>query len=223
MKTTIAIPVFNEEKTIQKTINQVKKLKIEKQIIVVDDGSTDNSYKKLKKIPGIKLLKHEKNKGKGAAVKTALKKATGDIFIIQDADLELNPKEIPKLTKPIINKKTGVVYGSRNRDKKDKNRYLLFYLGGVFITKLTNFLYKTNLTDVVCGFKAFKINIIKDIKINENRFEWEVEVTAKIAKQKIPIFEVPVNVNSRSIKEGKKLTALDGIKTALALIKYKFK
>ncbi|MDP3881841.1 MAG: glycosyltransferase family 2 protein [Nanoarchaeota archaeon] len=224
MKLSIIIPVYNEEKTVRIIIQKVKDLKIpiKKEIIVVDDGSKDKSWQEIQSIIGIKKIKHPKNMGKGAAVKSAIKESTGDIIIIQDADLELDPIQIPDLINPILEGKSEVVYGSRNAYRKDKGRSLLFYLGGHFITFITNILFGTRLTDEPCGYKAFRSNIIKNIKINNNRFEWEPEVTAKIARKGIKIEEVPVKVQSRSIKEGKKLRRIDGIKALLTLIKYRF-
>ena len=224
MRLSIIIPVYNEEKTVGVIINKVKNLElpIEKEIIVVDDGSKDKSYEIAKKIKGIRLLRHEKNKGKGAAVKTGLKNARGDIVIIQDADLELDPEQIPKIIQPIIEKKADVVYGSRELEGDGKKRSPLFYFGGKFVTFLTNLLYKTRLTDEPCGYKAFRTEILKSIKIDSDRFEWEPEVTAKIAKRKIMIYEVPVSSTSRSTEEGKKLKRRDGLKAVLTLLKYKF-
>lgn len=222
MKTTIIVPVYNEEKTIAIVIEKIKKLNIEKEILVVDDGSKDNSYKKISEIEGIRKFRHSENRGKGAAVKTGIKNSSGEVIIVQDADLELDPSQILDVIKPILEKKAYVVYGSRNLSKPDPNRSPLFYLGGRLITLVTNLIYGTNLTDEPCGYKAFSADIIKKIKIKENRFEWEPEITAKICKRKIPIFEVPVVANSRSSKEGKKLRRRDGVKAIFALIKYKF-
>jgi glycosyltransferase involved in cell wall biosynthesis len=225
MKLSVIIPAYNEEKTVKEVIEKVRRLKlpVKKEIIVVDDGSTDKTFERLKKVKGIKLLKHTKNQGKGAAVRSALKKASGDVVIIQDADLELDPEEIPKIIQPILRGKAEVVYGSRNLTKQKGTRSPIFYLGGKLITLLTNFLYKTKITDEPCGYKAFKTGLIKSIKIENNRFEWEPEITAKIAKKGVQIHEVPINSEVRSIKEGKKLTRMDGIKAALTLIKYRFK
>jgi dolichol-phosphate mannosyltransferase len=224
MKTSIIIPVYNEEKTVQEVIGKVRSLKIDKEIIVVDDGSSDNSYNLIKNLKGIKIFKHEKNKGKGAAVKTGIKNSTGDIIIIQDADLELNPEEIPKVIKNIADGKSEVVYGSRSLYQKKNNseRSLTFYLGGKTITSLTNLLYGLNLTDEPCGYKAFKSDVIKKIKINHNRFEWEPEITAKLAKNGTKIDEVPIRSSVRTIQEGKKLRRRDGLKAAWTLIKYRF-
>lgn len=226
MKLSIAIPVYNEKRTVKQVIEKVKKIKlpIKKEIIVVDDGSNDGSFEIIKKIKGIKILKHETNKGKGAAIKTALKHSTGNIFIVQDADLELNPEEISKIIAPILENKAEVVYGSRNPHIGGINGHPLFYLGGMLVTKIANFLYKTKLTDEPCGYKAFKTKIIKSIEIKENRFGWEPEITAKVSKKGIKIYEVFINFNtSRSAREGKKLRAWDGLEAIWLLIKYRFK
>lgn len=224
MKVSIAIPCYNEEKTITEVVNLVKKLNLNKEIIVVDDGSSDKSWNVIKKIKGIKFYRHEVNKGKGAAVKTALKHVTGEIFIVQDADLELNPAQIPSIVQPIIDGKARVVYGSRNnKENSNHNRSPIFYFGGLFITFLTNILYGTKLTDEACGYKAFLTKVIKNIHIDNDRFGWEPEITAKIAKKKIKIYEVPVVSTARSNSSGKKLKRRDGVKAAWILIKYRFK
>lgn len=221
MKTSIIIPVYNEEKTVEEIIKRVKKLKIKKEIIVVDDGSTDNSYKIIKKIKGIKIIRNKPNMGKGAAIRYALEQVTGDIVLIQDADLELNPEEIPKIIQPIITGKAKVVYGSRNL-YKEQRKFTLFYLGGTFITFMTNLLYDTNLSDEPCGFKCFQTKVIKSINIANNGFEFEPEITAKLSKKGIKIYEVPVHATARTKEQGKKLGYLDGFKALWVLIKYKF-
>jgi len=223
MKTSIAIPVYNEEKTVRQVIERTKNLKINKEIIVVDDCSKDNSYEVIKNISGIKIFRHEKNKGKGAAVRTALENAIGDIFIIQDADMELDPAQIPKLIAPIIEGKAVVVYGSRNANAGRGNRSPLFYFGGLLVTFVTNFLYNTKITDEACGYKVFKTEIIRKLKIENDRFEFEPEITAKVAKRGIKIYEVPIVASSRSIHHGKKLKRRDGIKAVWTLFKYRFK
>jgi glycosyltransferase involved in cell wall biosynthesis len=225
MKLSIIIPFYNEEKTVREIIEKVKHLKlpITREIIVVDDGSKDNSFEQVRNIKGIKLLRHEKNLGKGAAVRTALKHATGDIVIIQDADLELNPEEIINLIKPLIERKADVVYGSRLLSEKKVEHSFFYYLGGRFVTFFTNLLYGTKLTDEPCGYKAFKTDILRKIGINENRFEFEPEITAKIAKIKVKITEMPVSYHPRTKKQGKKINWKDGIRAILTLIKYRFK
>ena len=222
MKLSIIIPVYNEEKTLSEVIRRVKLLKINKEILVVDDGSTDRSQEIIRRTSGIKKFMHKKNCGKGAAVKTALKHSKGDIFLVQDADLELDPFQIPRIIAPIRKKEAKVVYGSRNKYARDNKRDLLFYFGGHLITFFTNLLFGTHLTYEPCGYKAFDSKLIKSISIDHDRFEWEPEVTAKIAKMGIRIEEVRVKANSRSIKEGKKLRRRDGVKALLTLIKYKF-
>lgn len=227
MKLSIIIPAYNEEKTVRLVVEKVKKLKlpnnIKKEILVVDDGSKDKTFERVKKVKGIILLRHEKNKGKGAAVRTAINKSTGNIIIIQDADLELDPREIPHIIEPIANGNAEVVYGSRNLDKLRGERSPIFYFGGKFVTFLTNFLYGTKITDEPCGYKAFKGDVIKNITIDNNRFEWEPEVTAKIARKGIKISEVPIKSKARSIKQGKKLRRMDGLKAIWTLIKYRFR
>lgn len=224
MKVSIAIPCYNEEKTIKEVIERVKKLKISKEIIVVDDGSTDNSWAIIRKQKNIKFIRHKKNMGKGAAVKTALKNADGEIFLVQDADMELDPIQIPKLIEPILIGQAHVTYGTRNNRKNDMhNRSPIFYFGGLLITFITNFLYNLKLTDEACGYKVFRINVIRDIKIENDRFEWEPEITAKLAKKNIKIYEVPVKSTARSTLHGKKLKRIDGLKALWTLIKYRFK
>ena len=223
MKLSIIIPVYNEDGTVNKIIEKVKKLKlsIKKEIIVIDDGSTDRSFEIIKNTSGIKIIRHKKNKGKGATIRTALKYLTGDIIIIQDADLELNPEEIINVINPIIKGKAKVVYGSRNIHKIKEGRQLRFYIGGLLVTWVTNLLYKTKLTDEPCGYKAFKTEIIRELEINSDGFEWEPEITAKIAKKGIKIYEVPVSYVPR--REGKKINWKDGIKALWTLIYWRFK
>ena len=223
MKVSIVIPCYNEEETVRIIVNKVKDLvfPIEKEIIVIDDGSTDRSFKNIKDIKGIKIIRHGKNIGKGAAIKTGLVFSTGDIFIIQDADLELNPSEIINIINPIIKGESEVVYGSRNINKIKEGRQLSFYWGGLLVTWMTNILYGTKLTDAPCGYKAFKIQILRDIEIKGKGFEFEPEITAKISKKGIKIQEVPVSYVPR--REGKKINWRDGIKALGILVYWRFK
>jgi glycosyltransferase involved in cell wall biosynthesis len=225
MKLSIIIPTYNEEKTIGAVIDKIKNLKlnVEKEIIVIDDGSTDNSYAVIKSKKGIKAIQHEKNKGKGGAIKTGIRHMTGDLFIIQDADLELDPNNIERVITPIISGNAKVVYGSRMPKIGKMDRHPLFFIGGIIVTFFTNLLYGTKLTDEPCGYKAFKLEDIKNIKTRENGFGWEPEITAKLSREGIKIDEVEIfGTNSRSAKEGKKLRAIDGIKAIWILIKYRF-
>ena len=227
MKLSILIPVYNEEKTVEKLIKKVKKVKlpIKKEIVVVDDKSTDKTLSILKKIKGIKLIEHKKNIGKGAAIKTAIKNADGEIIIIQDADLEYNPEDYNALIRPIIEKKEKVVYGSRVL-KKENRLYssLEFYIGGNFLTLLTNILYPSaHITDEPTCYKVFRADVLKSIKLKCKRFEFCPEVTAKILKKGIKIKEIPISYFPRTVKEGKKINWKDGFEAIWTLIKYRFK
>jgi glycosyltransferase involved in cell wall biosynthesis len=228
-KLSIIIPVYNEEKTILKIVDKVRKAKaldLKKEIIIVDDCSIDRTKKTLKSIKDkpIKIFYHNENMGKGAAIRTGLNNATGDIILIQDADLEYDPNEYKKLLEPIIKKKAKVVYGSRlGAIKKNiRNMYKLHYIGNLFLTFITNLLYGAKISDMETGYKVFKREVIKKIKIKANRFEFEPEITAKILKNGYKIHEVPISFTARKFEEGKKITWIDGLKAVFFLVKYKF-
>lgn len=238
-KLSIIIPAYNEEHYIREILEKVKKvdlkhLNLVKEIIVVDDGSKDRTAAIAAKVNGVKLISHIKNSGKGAAIRTGLKHATGDIILIQDADLEYNPAEIAKVVKPIVDGKASVVYGSRYLDplqksrnklflqKIHKNAYLLFYLGGRAITAITNILYNARITDEATCYKAFRADVIKGIRLRCSRFEFCPEVTAKVRKHGYRIIEVPITYNPRSFEEGKKIKMRDGIEAVWTLLKYRF-
>ena len=233
IKLSIIIPVFNEEKTILKVIKGVNKVKINnvlKEIIIVDDFSTDKTRDILKgvKDKSIKILYHEKNFGKGAAIRTALKHCTGDIISLQDADLEYNPKNIVKLIRPINNGSSDVVYGPRFKGQKlilfgkKKTILPLHLIGNRALTLLTNILYFTSITDMETGCKVFRKSVIEDIKLRSNRFDFEPEITAKILKKGYKIKEMPIRFYPRTFEQGKKITWVDGIKAAYYLFKYRF-
>jgi glycosyltransferase involved in cell wall biosynthesis len=213
-KISILIPVFNEEKTIdlilEKVLNQTKNW--EKEIIVINDGSTDRTLEKLQRFSNeISIISYDKNQGKGAALKKGLEKATGDIVIIQDADLEYDPKDYPKLLQPILKGEIKIVYGSRNLGTR-RFIYARYFWGGVFLTKLVNFLYKTKLTDINTGYKVFETKTLKELNIETPGFEVCEELTIKVLKRKIKIVEVPIFYKPRSFKEGKKIKWLDAFK-----------
>ena len=229
MKLSIIIPAYNEEKTILKVINKVKSQrigKLRKEIVVVDDFSQDGTGKILSGIKSkdIKIFFHKKNMGKGAAIRTALSNAAGDIILIQDADLEYSPKEYPGLLKPILKNEAKVVYGSRLESirKNLKNMYKLHYFGNVFLTVMTNALYGAKITDMETGYKVFRKEVIKGMKLKARRFDFEPEITSKILKRGYRIKEVPIDFMGRKFSEGKKITWVDGLKAMYCLIKYRF-
>lgn len=232
IKLSIIVPVFNEEKSIREIIYSAKTAKIEaktakivKEIIAIDDASTDQTPKILKKIKKeikIKIFTHKKNQGKGAAVRIGLKHATGDIFIIQDADLEYNPKDYPKLLRPLINGKCEVVYGTRMRLKRPPEFYVSL-LGNKLLTWSTNLLYVSNLSDVFVGYKAFTRQALEGIKLKSKGFNIEIELTAKFLKKGLKICEVPISYHGRSWREGKKITFGDGLQALFDVFRYKFK
>lgn len=235
MKLSILIPVYNEEKTVSVVLDSLNNLKlknIDKEIIVIDDGSKDKTpdilKKSKKKYPNIIIFTHEKNKGKGGAIQTGLKRATGDIILIQDADLEYNPKDIPMLIKPIIDKKAKVVYGTRLRNAPvffgdNKTPLLLHFLGNKFLSLVTTLLYGSVITDMETGYKVFTKKALGGINLKSRSFDMEPEITAKILKKGIRILELDIDTNPRSYEEGKKIRPVkDGSIALWTLIKYRF-
>ena len=223
MKLSILIPAYNEEKTIKDVIDSVKKVnlgKIKKEIVVVDDGSKDNTAKILKKIRGINLVIQKKNSGKGFAIRTAINHATGDFIAIQDADLEYNPEDYKDMIKPLIEKRAEIVYGCRF-SKKPKHRYKLFLFGNKFLSLLASILYDSRVEDIETCYKMMPRKIIENLNLKSNHFEIEPEITAKILKKKYKILEVPISYKSRSFKEGKKITWKDGLIAIWILVKYR--
>ena len=227
MKISVIIPCFNEHKTINTILNKLKNLSnFNKEIIIVDDFSDDGTKEILQKIENsdeIKTIFNKKNFGKGYCIKKGIEEASGDIIIIQDADLEYDPTDIPKLINPIKNGDADVVYGSRFTGSDEKR--VLFYwhsLGNKFLTTLSNMFSNLNLTDMECCYKAFKKEIIKEINLKENRFGFEPEVTAKISKKDIKIFEVGIKYFGRKYSEGKKITWVDGFRAIYCIIFYSF-
>lgn len=223
MKLSIIIPAYQEEKTIAKVLDSILKVKlsgIRKEIIVVDDGSSDGTYDEAKKFGGIKIFRLEKNQGKGAAVRKGLGVATGDIILIQDADLEYSPNEYSSLLKPILSGETDVVYGSRVMGQHH-DMYIVHKFGNWFITNVINFLFRVKLTDMETGYKVFRRKVIKGMKLKANRFEIEPEITANVVKGGYKIKEVPISFTPRSFEEGKKITWRDGLKALYYIIKFR--
>jgi glycosyltransferase involved in cell wall biosynthesis len=220
----IIMPVYNEKRTIRPALERVKGLPIEKEIIIVDDCSTDGTKDILQefKADNITILAHEKNKGKGAAIRTALSTVKGDIVVIQDADLEYNPDEIPGLVRLIEEDRADVVYGSRFLGKHEKKYFNVLYLGNIFLTWLTAVMFGRKVTDMETCYKVFRSEIIKSFRLRADRFDFEPEVTTKVLKGKYRFIEVPISYQGRTYQEGKKIGWRDGVVAILTLLKYKF-
>tara|TARA_Y100000034_G_C6898133_1_gene414555 strand:+ start:694 stop:1365 length:672 start_codon:yes stop_codon:yes gene_type:complete len=221
MKLSIIIPVYNEVKTLEEVINKVKKLKLDKEIVVVDDGSEDGSRELLKKIENIKLILHEKNYGKGKAVRTGLDNIEGDVVVIQDADLEYDPTDFVKMFDEIKNGEK-VVYGSRFLEKFDKVIIKSHYFGNKFLSLFTSLLFFSKITDMETCYKMFRKEVMEGINLKARGFDLEPEITSKILKRKYKIKEVPISYNARDFDEGKKITWRDGVKAGWYLLKYRF-
>ena len=226
MRLSVIMPVYNERNTIQEILRRVRAVdlgEIAKEIIVVDDGSTDGTpdILKMEEDSTVKVLHHPKNQGKGAAVRTGLPHATGDLVVIQDADLEYDPDDYRMLLAPILKKKAEVVYGSRFTGE---HRNMLFWhmAGNKFLSLVTNILYNTTLSDMETCYKLFVRDTLQGIDIKSDKFNFEPEITAKILKKKIRIYEVPISYAGREYEEGKKITWRDGFAALWALIKYRF-
>lgn len=226
----ILIPVFNETKTLIQVLDAVLAAEsqgLTKELIIVDDGSTDGTREILSsldaRVYNAKIYFHEKNMGKGAALRTAQQNATGDIILIQDADLEYDPREYNELLKPILEGKADVVYGSRLTGSKPARAFKFTHLiGNKFLSMLTNVLYDSTLTDMETCYKVFKAEYFKNIQIRSNRFDFEPEITAKILKQNVRFYEMPISYYGRDYSEGKKITWRDGFAAIAALVKYRF-
>lgn len=226
MKLTVIIPVYNEKNTILKILEKVEKVSLpdnlEKEIIIVDDFSADGTGEILKSLERkYRIIFHDKNRGKGAALKAGFKAASGDIILVQDADLEYNPEEYPQLLEPILKSEAKVVYGSRFL-KKHNPRYKFFYFGNKFLSLLFSVFYGKWISDMETCYKVFKKEVLDNIKIKSNRFNFEPEITAKIIKAGYDIMEIPISYESRSIEEGKKIGWKDGFSAIYTIIKYRF-
>lgn len=226
-KVSIIIPVFNEKDTLTALLEKVVQANfagLEKEIILVDDASTDGTLEILKSLQEkYNVLFHEKNQGKGAAIRTAVKEATGDYVVIQDADLEYLPDDYDKLLPLLLNNEADVVYGSRFKNEENSKNFILKNkIANKFLTLLTNVLYGAEITDMETCYKAFKREFIQGITIKSNRFDFEPEITAKVMKQKARLKEVAISYNGRGHEEGKKINWKDGVHAILTLIKYRF-
>jgi glycosyltransferase involved in cell wall biosynthesis len=225
MKLSVLIPVYNEKNTIREIVRRVQATGRATEILIVDDGSQDGTRDILAELDGkegVRVVLHEKNGGKGAALRTAIRSATGDVMLIQDADLEYDPREYPGLLKPIEENLADVVYGSRFLG--GPHRAILFWnmVANKMLTLMTNILYNNILTDMETGYKVFRREVVANMPLRANRFDFEPEFTAKILKANVRVYEVPISFNPREYSEGKKIGLWDAFEAVWALLKYRF-
>jgi len=225
MRVSFIVPAYNEAATVGEVIERVLALDLDKQVIIVDDGSTDDTPRVLEAWngrDGVLMLRQE-NAGKGAAIRAAIPHLDGDITVIQDADMEYDPAEVPELIDPISRGMADVVFGSRLSGGRPQRAYLFWHLvGNRFLSLLTNILYNTTLSDMETCYKLFDRRILDGIELHSDRFEFEPEITAKVLRQKIRIYEVPISYAGREPEEGKKITWRDGFSALWTLVKYRF-
>lgn len=226
MKLSVIIPVYNEKNTVHKIIRQVLdvELEMEKEIILIDDGSTDGTRDILENLeyPNVKVKLHEKNQGKGAALRTGFSLATGDFVIIQDADLEYDPREYSILLTPLLDGRADAVYGSRFLGGPHRVLFFWHYIGNKMLTTFSNILSNLNLTDMETCYKVFRKEILDKLTLKSKKFGIEPEITLKLARQKCRIYEVPISYSGRDYSEGKKIGWKDGVAAIYHLIRFKF-
>ena len=223
MKLSIVIPAYNEVHTIEQILSRVKSTPHPKEIIVVDDGSTDGTTDRLREMMTnheLIVVFHTQNQGKGAALRTAFQHVTGDIVIIQDADLEYDPRDYDDLLEPILDGRADVVYGSRFIGGPHRVLFFWHYVGNKFLTILSNMFTNLNLTDMETCYKVFRASLLSDIQITSQRFGFEPEITAKFAKLKCRIYEVPISYSGRGYEEGKKITWRDGAAALFYIVRF---
>jgi glycosyltransferase involved in cell wall biosynthesis len=227
-KLSVVVPVFNERNTLVEILRRMRAVElpdgIEREIIVVDDGSNDGTRDVLNQVGDstVRVVMHESNLGKGAALRTGFAHATGDYVLVQDADLEYDPEDWPKLLNPVLRGRARVVYGSRFTGER-RNMLLLHWMGNRFLSMTTNVLFNTTLSDMETCYKLFDRDLVDDMKLQSNRFDIEAEITAKVLKRGIRIYEVPISYSGREFDEGKKITWRDGFAALWTLVKYRFR
>ncbi len=225
MQLSVVIPVYNEKNTLGEILRRVQATGLANEILIVDDGSTDGTREVLAEFPpqpGVRVLLHPRNLGKGAAVRTGIQQATGSVILIQDADLEYNPRDYPLLLKPLEDGLADVVYGSRFLGAPRRVTMFWHMLANQLLTLATNLLYNSILSDMETGYKVFRAEVIQSIRLRANRFDFEPEITAKLLKRRARIFEVPISFNPREYDEGKKIRLRDAFAAIWALLKYRF-
>jgi len=225
MKLSIVIPVYNESETICEVIKRVEAANGDKEIIIVDDGSTDGTRTLLEKYEekeDFKVIYQPKNKGKGAALRAGFEIAKGEVIIIQDADLEYNPKDYPVLLEPILDRRADIVYGSRFLGGPHRVLFFWHYLGNVCLTALSNMFTNINLSDMETGYKVFRRKILESITLKSNRFGFEPEFTSKVAQKKFVIYEVPISYSGRDYSAGKKINWKDGVAALWFIFRFRF-
>ncbi len=224
-KLSVIVPVFNERNTVVEIMRRMRAvdLPIDREFVLVDDGSSDGTQKVLSQLgdSSVKIVKHAANRGKGAAIRTGLEHVTGDLVLIQDADLEYDPEDWPKLLTPVFRGKATVVYGSRFTGER-RNMLFLHWVGNRVLSLTTNVLYNTTLSDMETCYKLFDRRVLEGITIRSDRFDFEPEITAKVLRQGVRIYEVPISYTGREFDEGKKITWRDGFAALYALVKFRF-
>ena len=225
MKLSVVIPVYNEQAFLRETVRKVEAVDHDKEILLIDDCSTDGTQEILEEYKGrqgIRVFHHSRNQGKGAALRTGFTHAEGDIIIIQDADLEYDPKDYGTLLEPILDGRADVVYGSRFLGGPHRVMFYWHYVGNKLLTTLSNMFTNLNLTDMETGYKVFSKNVIDSIPLKCNRFGFEPEITSKIARKNFRVYEVPISYSGRDYSEGKKITWKDGVAALWFIVKFRF-
>jgi len=219
----VVMPAYDEAATIDVVLQRVLDLDLRLEVLVVDDGSSDDTAAIVERVDGVQLIRHERNRGKGAAVRTGIQASTGEIVVIQDADLEYDPRDLPRLLGPLIEGVADVVYGTRLRGGEPQRAHLFWhYAGNRFLSLVTNVLYNTTISDMEVGYKAFRGDLIRSIDLVSDDFGFEPEVTAKLLRRRdIRLYEIPISYYGRTYDEGKKITWRDGIKALAVLIRFR--